>query len=352
MWIRKCPANQVRKYSEFAPELGALPQEPARSRQKQAQNCGTEIAYLRGLGTGVSMNSDNVGGRRRFLRACSSFASGIAAFLAGRKLAPPVAVAGSTPPLLAEDSSNDLVRMQQDLEAALSRPGRSWVVLVDTRKCVGCQACVVACRAENMTGPAGSYRRVVQVARLDLGTPSAVFKPVNCLQCDKPPCAGAVPPGMITKRPDGIVEFDYTRLKGAYARAAAAACPYGAIHADDGKRYTAGTPAPQAYEKREFTEYGRVWNRGEGTPLAETARKCHFCSQLLDASILPACVTTCVGRAMYFGDASNPDTLVSRLMKAWRVSRMHADAGVGPRVFYVDERLPGASQTDCTVCHY
>ena len=297
--------------------------------------------------------------RRRFFRALGSLGPGLLTAVTGWKVLENSSErleAEPIPPPLAEATGNVLVRMQQDLEQTIAQ-GRtpSWLMVVDTRKCIGCNACTVACRAENPTGPAGGFRRVIERDRGPGSGPGpwAVFKPANCLQCDDPPCARAVPAGMIWKRPDGIVEFDSSKLKGSYARAAAQACPVKLAHIDDGRGFTEGTPAPQPYEQRAFVENGQIWSRKPGSnPLADTARKCTFCSHLLDVGVLPACVTTCIGGAMYFGDANQPLSLVNEITQGRRVFRGHQNLGLKPRVIYFEEPMPEASHIDCTVCHY
>lgn len=225
-------------------------------------------------------------------------------------------------------------------------------MVVDTRKCVGCDACTVACKAEVPTGPGGFCRRVIQ-KELPIGPrPYAVFKPVNCLQCDDPPCAKAVPAGMIRKRADGIVEFNHAQLSGPYARAAAQACPWNLIHIDQRQAYTQDTPQLQAYENRRFEEYGREYRRlGIFDNLFERARKCTFCAHRLERGVLPACVTTCVGGAMYFGDMSDRSSLVYQITQGRRVFKGHEDLGVKPRVIYFEESMPGAVHVDCNACH-
>ncbi len=292
--------------------------------------------------------------RRKFLQALAAVGSGAAtAFVGAKVLASREAQAAPVPPVLAESTGNLIVRMQQELEAALaSGKTPSWLMVVDTRKCIGCDGCTIACRAENPTGPAGSFRRVIQLT-LPIGPrPWAIYKPANCLQCDDPPCAKAVPPGMINKRPDGIVEFDYSKLTGPWAKAAAEACPFKAVHVDDGRTFTENTPRPQAYESRSFVENGAVYARRPGAnPLAGVARKCTFCSHLLDVGVLPACVTTCVGGAMYFGDANSPTSLVNEVTGGRRIFRGHQNLGVKPRVIYLQESMPGAPHIDCAACH-
>jgi len=263
------------------------------------------------------------------------------------------AKAAPLPPPSAEPTGSLLLRMQAELDDVLARKTTpKWLMLVDTRKCIGCDACTVACRAENPTGPGANFRRVIQREHPAVSVgPWAIFKPVNCLQCDNPPCAKAVPQGMITKRPDGIVEFDDTKLRGPYAWAAAKACPFNQIHIDDGRTFTENTPVPQAYENRTFVENGKRQSRGKGAP-ADVARKCTFCSHLLDVGVLPACVTTCVGGAMYFGDGNNPASVVNELTGGRRLFTGHSNQGVKTNVVYFEESLPDATHVDCTVCHY
>jgi len=292
--------------------------------------------------------------RRAFLQALAGIGAGAAAAGVGLQvLQSQNAEAAEIPPPLAESTGTALIRMQQDLERAVTS-GRtpSWMMVVDTRKCIGCNACSVACKAEVPTGPGGFARRVIQ-KELPIGPrPFAVFKPVNCLQCDDPPCAKAVPAGMIRKRPDGIVEFDHATLSGPYAQAAAKACPWNLIHVDSGATYTMNTPEPQAYEDRAFVEYGRTHSRKKGSvTLFERARKCTFCAHRLEQGELPACVSTCIGGAMYFGDMSDTSSLVYQITQGRRVFKGHENLGVKPRVIYFEESMPGAVHVDCEGCH-
>lgn len=68
--------------------------------------------------------------------------------------------------------------------------------------------------------------------------------------------------------------------------------------------------------------------------------------------MLPACVSTCVGGAMYFGDAGNPNGLINEITQGRRIFRGHATMGLTTRVIYFEEPMPGSSHIDCTTCHY
>lgn len=294
-------------------------------------------------------------GRRQFLRAVGSAGAAVSTGAAGLKILESSHAEAAPVPEVNTQATGDLIaRMQAELEQVIAS-GRTprWLMVVDTRKCIGCDSCSVACRAEVPAGPAGALRRVIQLRFTLSDRPISIFKPFNCLQCDDPPCMRAVPAGMIRKRPDGIVEFDQLQLRGQFAHAAAAACPFEAIHIDDGKTFTQDTPAPQPYEERPFPEYGNVWRRKPGAnPLEGAARKCAFCSHLLEQAILPACVSTCIGGAMYFGDGSDPASLVNEVTSGRRRFAGHDAFGVQPRVIYLEEPMPEASSLSCQICHY
>ena len=130
----------------------------------------------------------------------------------------PLAAAGPVPGRTPQGQrGTELLRMQEDIKRALGKPEgqRRWVMIVNTKKCTGCMACVVACMAENVTGPGVTYRTVPEVEVGDYPNVSRIFMPTNCQHCDNPPClkaANAIAPGAVTKRPDGIVTFDYAKM--------------------------------------------------------------------------------------------------------------------------------------------
>ncbi|MDR7483967.1 MAG: 4Fe-4S dicluster domain-containing protein [Armatimonadota bacterium] len=253
-----------------------------------------------------------------------------------------------------------LVRMQRELHRALAKPveQRQWVMVVDTRRCIGCDACTVACIAEHGLPPGVSYRTVVKVETGEFPHVEAFFKPTNCMQCDRPPClpaANAVSPGAMAKRPDGIVAVDYVKFHRRAYEAARKACPYNALSFDDGRYWTQGTPTLQAYETRPKVEYGRVWTRANGALPIGAGRKCHFCLQRIEAGLLPACVATCIGGALYFGDAGDPDSLVSELRRQQKAWRVNESLGTEPRMYYLGaasrKTMPAATPESCQACH-
>lgn len=241
-----------------------------------------------------------------------------------------------------------LLRMQRELRKAMAKPmeERRWVMVIDLRKCVGCHACTIGCVAENKLPPGVVYRPVVIEEIGEFPNVRLRFTPRPCMQCDEPPCVPVCPVDATWKRPDGIVAIDYDQCIG--CRYCLTACPYGARTSDFGHSYTEGAAAgapegdeaatlgPEApWEHRPSHEYAKHWTRDEhGSPVGN-ARKCHFCLHRLEKGQLPTCTTTCIGRATYFGDASDPDSLVSELLAKNDVQTLLPHHGTRPRVFYI-----------------
>ncbi|MDR7542968.1 MAG: 4Fe-4S dicluster domain-containing protein [Armatimonadota bacterium] len=304
-------------------------------------------------------------GRRAFLKKSVSAAVAIgtggalSAGASGRRVraaaAPPAAIREPRP------GEHQLIRMQRELYRALAKPPeqRKWIMVIDTRRCIGCDACTIACTAENGLPPGVSYRTVPKVESGTFPDVEAWFMPTNCQQCDRPPClpaANAASPGAITKRPDGIVAVDYEKFNRKAFEAAAKACPYkGALSFDHGRYWTQGTPALQAYETRPRVEYGRLWTRVDGALPIGAGRKCHFCLSRIEAGLLPACVCTCIGGAMYFGDANDRESLVAELRSQQQPMRLNESAQTEPRVYYIGaasrKTMAVSTPASCQACH-
>ena len=241
---------------------------------------------------------------------------------------------------------NPLERMMAELDKALQKPveQRKWVMVIDLAKCIGCKACTVSCVAENNLPPGVVYRPVVEEELGEFPNVRKRFTPRPCMHCDNPPCVPVCPVAATFKRPDGIVAVDYESCIG--CRYCLTACPYNARTADFGDFYgdglgeeseaMAGRDA-MAYETRPNFEYGKEWRRepgGHASPIGN-ARKCQFCLHRLENGLLPACVTTCLGGATYFGDYNDQESLVHELVGSSRMMRLKEELGTEPKVFYL-----------------
>jgi Fe-S-cluster-containing dehydrogenase component len=274
----------------------------------------------------------------------SSRRTGSARDPVGRKTIRSLTVLNNVKPTIDEDV---LLRMQRDLVKAMAKPveERRWIMVIDTRKCVGCHACTIACVAENKLPPGVVYRPVVTQEFGEFPNVQLRFTPRPCMQCDNPPCVPVCPVNATWKRPDGIVAIDYDQCIG--CRYCLTACPYGARTSDFGEDYARGTASgsdrtdtiffgPQApWAEQPSHEYGKSWKReSHGSPVGN-ARKCHFCLHRLEHGQLPQCVSSCIGRATYFGDANDADSLVVELITQNNVQTLMPHHGTKPRVFYI-----------------
>jgi len=215
-------------------------------------------------------------------------------------------------------------------------------MVIDTLRCVGCKACVLACKAENKTPPGISYTVVLDGILQPHLNDRPLFMTKPCFHCETPACTQVCPVGATFKREqDGIVVVDYDRCIG--CRYCIAACPYGARFFDYGENYPAvaektdyaNVPSP---ELRQFRT-----RKGTQSPIGNV-RKCTFCLHLQDeegrynksAGRWPACAKTCPGHAIYFGDFNDPESDVSLLLKGNRQPiRLKEELGNEPNVYYL-----------------
>lgn len=241
---------------------------------------------------------------------------------------------------MASKGAETMATMVADVGRALSRPAeqRRWGMVIDVRRCIGCHACTVACKAENKTPPGVSYNVVVEQEMGTYPTVGQSFLPKPCMQCAKPPCVEVCPVRPVkatNRRPDGVVDINYDLCIG--CKLCIPACPYGSRAFDSGEFYTDGTPQVQLYEQATTFDYGREWTREKGKtlpPIGKT-RKCHYCVHRLERGALPACVTTCIGQARYFGDLNDPQSLVAQLLNDPRAGVLKPELGTEPTTHYL-----------------
>lgn len=214
-------------------------------------------------------------------------------------------------------------------------------MVIDTRRCVGCKACVLACKAENHTPPAVSYTVVIDQILDNRPNDKPTFMTKPCFHCEHPPCTDVCPVSATYKREqDGIVVVDYERCIG--CRYCMTACPYSARWFDFGEDYPA-LAENTAYANAPSPEYNQFRKREKDESPIGNVRKCTFCLHLQDEEgkynkdegRWPACAKTCTGHAIHFGDFNDPNSDVSRLLRERQYMRLKEELGTSPNVYYL-----------------
>ncbi len=175
-----------------------------------------------------------------------------------------------------------------------------YAFVIDQRKCIGCHACTVACKAEHDV-PIGVYRTWVKyIEKGEFPNSRRYFLVNRCNHCDDAPCVAICPTKALYKRKDGIVDFDSSRCIG--CKSCMQACPYDALYID---------------------------------PYSHTAAKCNYCAHRTEVGLEPACVVVCPEQAIIAGDMHNPNTEIARLIAREPVRTRKPEQGTGPNVYYL-----------------
>lgn len=203
---------------------------------------------------------------------------------------------------------------------------KSYAMLIDLRRCVGCTSCQVSCKMENAV-PIGSFR--ARVAINDTGEyPSGkrFFLPLFCNQCDEAPCIPACPvKGATYKRDDGIVAINRDLCIG--CGRCISNCPYNA-------RYLQPNIPVRNDPKPFYAQVPEV--KGRTAAALRVADKCDFC---LDRRAWgeeeTACQRNCFGKAIVFGDVNDAGSRIARLLASEKTRVFLPEAGTKPRVYYI-----------------
>jgi molybdopterin-containing oxidoreductase family iron-sulfur binding subunit len=216
-------------------------------------------------------------------------------------------------------------------------PGVVFGYALNISKCQGYRDCVSACVRENNLGR-DSQVQYIRVLELAQGTwdleqaehyydPDTVpaeghrYLPVQCMQCEDPPCVKACPVEATWMEPDGIVVVDYDWCIG--CRYCMTACPYWARH------FNWTTPDLPPEEINRETNY--LGNRPRPRGVVE---KCHFCTQRTRKGRQPACQEACPTGARIFGNLLDPDSEIRYVLANKPVFRLKEELGTEPKFWY------------------
>ncbi|HZW56589.1 MAG TPA: 4Fe-4S dicluster domain-containing protein [Nitrososphaerales archaeon] len=211
-------------------------------------------------------------------------------------------------------------------------------MIVDLAKCVGCDACSVACKIENATPSEIWWAPVVQTEVGKFPKARLSFLPTLCMHCEDPPCMKSCPVKAISKRGDGIVLINEDKCAG--SRACLTACPYNAISIweEETPLYGKGETPLDMMAKRKH-RFG-------------AAQKCTFCSHRMDMAkekgmipgvdrdATPACVLACPAECRIFGNIEDPNSPAAKYLKQAKadgrtVFALRPEARTKPKVAYV-----------------
>ncbi|MDR0491583.1 MAG: oxidoreductase [Oscillospiraceae bacterium] len=196
-------------------------------------------------------------------------------------------------------------------------------IAVDSRVCMACYCCFMACKDEHC-GFASKLsaaqpmmgQKWIDVREWERGDSSRRVKsasvPTLCAHCQEPACMKAAKDGAVYKRPDGIVIIDPEKSKG--QKAIVGACPINVV----------------------------FWNDE-----LEIPQKCTMCAELLDdpeylaylgdpALKRPRCVEACPNKALIFGDLDDPNSEISKLVASERNTQLEPLAGKETNVKYLN----------------
>ncbi len=216
------------------------------------------------------------------------------------------------------------------------QPGVKFGYALNLSICIGCRKCAEACHHENNHDrpSSQSYIRVLEMSKgsfdMEKGNahynhpvpqPDKFYMPVQCQQCDNPPCVSVCPVEATWKEPDGIVVVDYNWCIG--CRYCEAACPY---HA---RRFNWTKPQIPAAEIN--PNQGYLSNRIRPQGVME---KCTFCLHRTREGRLPACLEACPTGARVFGNLLDPKSEIRWVLEHKRVFVLKEELGTKPQFFY------------------
>jgi Fe-S-cluster-containing dehydrogenase component len=217
-----------------------------------------------------------------------------------------------------------------------ARPGVKYAYALNLSICIGCRKCAEACHKENNHDRAtnNSYIRVYEMEKggIDFSkgncsydhpvpAPGKFYMPVQCQQCDNPPCVSVCPVEATWKEPDGVVVVDYNWCIG--CRYCEAACPY---HA---RRFN--WTKPEIPAKDINPNQGYLSNRIRPQGVME---KCTFCLHRVREGRLPACLEACPTGARVFGNVLDPKSEIRWVLENKRVFVLKEELGTKPSFFY------------------
>ncbi|MBY5993583.1 4Fe-4S dicluster domain-containing protein [Ferrimonas balearica] len=186
--------------------------------------------------------------------------------------------------------------------AQASSEGRNLALAFDQRRCIGCEACVQACRQTNDVPEGVTRLNIVRTGPFGEGEETHYrFDRESCVHCETAACIAVCPTGACFRDEDGVVDVVANKCVG--CQYCIAACPYRVRYVD---------------------------------PVTKAVDKCDLCRKTrLSAGLPPACVEACPTKALTFGDLNDPNSDIVNLLRAHQTYRDKVDLGTRPKLYKV-----------------